>query len=141
AVSDWITVDQAMIDLFAEATRDRQYIHVDPQRAGQGPFGTTIAHGFLVLSLVSHMFFEAAPEIACRGTLVNYGCNRLRFVSPVRAGSRVRGRFVLKDAAGRGAGQTLLTLEITIEIEGEAKPALILEWLALSVPADAPAAG
>ena len=94
-LSDWITVDQARIDAFAAVTEDHQFIHVDPARAAQTPFGGTIAHGFLTLSLLSAMHYNAIPDIA--GTLhaVNYGFERIRFLSPVRSGVRIRGRFVL----------------------------------------------
>jgi acyl dehydratase len=135
-VSDWIAVNQPMIDQFADATMDHQFIHVDPERARETPFGGTIAHGFLVLSLLSRMSFDALPEIENAELAVNYGMNRLRFPSPVKAGERVRGRFLLHDAVEREAGQLLLTHEVVIEIDGGAKPALVAEWLTLIVLRD-----
>ena len=120
-----------MIDAFAEVTRDRQFIHVDPERAAAKPFGGTVAHGFLTLSLLSAMAYDALP--ARKGFGVNYGFDRVRFVAPVRAGARVRGRFALIGRSPRGANETLTRLAVSIEIEGEAKPALVAEWLTLSI--------
>ena len=125
AVSDWITVDQARIDLFAQATGDHQWIHVDAERAAAGPFGGTIAHGFLTLSLLPLMS-ESAFEIDDVRMGVNYGLNRVRFPNPVRAGSRVRGRFVLL-AFEPLPGGAQLTVEVTMEIEGQAKPACVAQ--------------
>ena len=125
--SDWITVDQRRIDLFAEATEDRQWIHVDPQRAAEGPFKTTIAHGFLTLSLLPEF---GATAFAVTGTRmgVNYGLNRVRFTSPVPAGSRLRGHFKLL-ACDAIEGGVQLTCEVTVECEGMAKPVCIAESL------------
>lgn len=131
-VSDWILVDQDRIDRFAEATGDRQFIHVDPERARATPFGTTIAHGFLTASLLSAMSYSAVPAIAGAKLAVNYGLNGLRFLAPVKSGSRVRGHFTLKDFAERSPGQWLSTLEVSVEIEGETRPALAAELLGLS---------
>ncbi len=125
AVSDWITVDQPRIDLFAQATGDHQWIHVDAERAAAGPFGGTIAHGFLTLSLLPLMS-ESAFEIDDVRMGVNYGLNRVRFPNPVRAGSRVRGRFVLL-AFEPLPGGAQLTVEVTMEIEGQAKPACVAQ--------------
>lgn len=124
-LSDWITVDQRRIDLFAEATGDHQWIHVDPVRAAAGPFGTTIAHGFLTLSLMAEMF-ETGFRIDDVRMGVNYGLNRVRFTAPVPAGSRVRGRFRLVgfDPIEGGAQ---LTVEVTMELEGSTKPACVAE--------------
>ena len=126
-VSEWITVDQQRIDKFAEATGDHQWIHVDPARAAKGPFGKTIAHGFLTLSLMPEMFANAFSVDDVRMG-VNYGLNKVRFTSPVPSGSRVRGRFVLKgfDAIEGGAQ---LTVEMQVELEGSAKPACVAESL------------
>ena len=132
-VSDWIEVSQSRIDLFADATMDHQFIHVDPERARETPFGGTIAHGFLSLSLLSRMSYDALPLIEHTEMSMNYGMNRLRFLSPVKAGERVRGRFVLRDVAKKGDGQLLLTYEVTVEIDGGQKPALVAEWLVLTV--------
>lgn len=125
--SDWITVDQRRIDLFAEATEDRQWIHIDPQRAAEGPFKTTIAHGFLTLSLLPE-FGATAFEVTGTRMGVNYGLNRVRFTSPVPAGSRLRGHFKLL-ACDAIEGGVQLTCEVTVECEGMAKPVCIAESL------------
>jgi acyl dehydratase len=130
-VSSWISVDQARIDAFAEATEDHQFIHVDPEAAAQTPFGGTIAHGFLTLALLSRFAAEATllPEGLKMG--VNYGFDRVRFLAPVRSGKRVRGRFTLDSAEEKAPGQWLMRHRVTVEIEGEEKPALTAEWLGL----------
>ena len=122
-VSDWIVVDQHSIDLFAQATGDHQWIHVDPVRAAAGPFGATVAHGFLTLSLLPRMG-ASAFEIDDVRMGLNYGLDRVRFPAPVRAGSRLRGRFTLLDWQAV-AGGAQLTLQCTMEIEGQAKPACV----------------
>jgi acyl dehydratase len=132
-VSSWILVDQARIDAFAEATEDRQFIHVDPAAAAQTPFGGTIAHGFLSLSLLSAMGAEAMLVPDGIKIAINYGLDRVRFLAPVRSGSRVRGRFTLDSVEEKAAGQVLLHHTVTVEIEGEDKPALSAVWLALIV--------
>jgi acyl dehydratase len=129
--SAWIEIDQSRIDAFADATLDQQYIHVDIDRAKDSRFGGTIAHGFLSLSLLSHMMFDALPKIDGISMSINYGMNRLRFIAPVKCGSRVRGRFVLAAVETRNAGHVLLTHEVTVDIEGGDKPALVAEWLTL----------
>jgi acyl dehydratase len=136
-VSDWIEVSQPMIDRFAEATGDHQFIHVDPKRAAETMFGGTIAHGFLVLSLLSRMSYDALPRIEGAAISVNYGSNRVRFVSPVRAGRRVRGRFVLRDVSRKAEDRVLVTYDVTVEIDGEEKPALVAEWLTMTMLAAA----
>lgn len=125
--SDWLIIDQARIDRFADATEDRQWIHVDPQRAALGPFGAPIAHGFLTLSLLP-VFFESAYAIADVRMAVNYGLDRVRFTAPVQVGSRLRARFTLKrwDVIDGGAQ---LGIEAVIERDGAAKPACIAESL------------
>ncbi len=130
-VSDWITVDQAMIDKFADATGDHQFIHVDPERAKATPFGGTIAHGFLTLSLMPVLSDKIPDRVTVEGTKmgVNYGGNKTRFLSPVRSGSRVRGRFKLLEFDEKRPGQFQQTNEFTVEIEGQDKPALIAEWI------------
>ena len=129
-VSDWLLVSQEMIDQFAEATKDHQYIHVDPERAKQSPFGGTIAHGFLTLSLLPHLCADARGDIVPDGaTEINYGSNKLRFLAPVRSGKRVRGRFKPLEIVEKRPGQIQLTTEATVEVEGESKPALICEWI------------
>ncbi|MCK9684141.1 MaoC family dehydratase [Scleromatobacter humisilvae] len=125
--SDWVVVEQSNIDQFAQATRDEQWIHVDPARAAAGPFGTTVAHGFLTLSLVSHLFSDAVAFEDVRLS-INYGLNRVRFPSPVPVGSRLRALCVL-DAFEAIAGGAQLTVTITLEREGSAKPACVAEWV------------
>ncbi len=130
-VSDWVTIDQDMINRFADLTGDHQFIHVNPELAAQTPFGGTIAHGFLVLSLIAK--FGQSADFVMEGVTmgVNYGFDKVRLVAPVRTGKRVRARFVLKDMVERAPGQWLSTLGVTVEIEGEAKPAIIADWLGL----------
>ena len=130
-VSSWILVDQARIDAFADATEDRQFIHVDPESAAQTPFGGTVAHGFLSLSLLSRMGAEAMLLPDTLTMAINYGLDRVRFLAPVRAGSRVRGRFHLDSVEEKAPGQVLMRHTVTVEIEGEDKPALTAEWLGL----------
>jgi acyl dehydratase len=130
-VSSWLTVDQARIDAFAEATEDRQFIHTDPAAAAQTPFGGTIAHGFLSLSLLSRMAADAMLIPDGVKMAVNYGLDRVRFLAPVRSGSRVRGRFTLDSIEERVPGQVLMRHIVTVEIEGEDKPALTAMWLGL----------
>ena len=136
-VSRWITVDQPRIDAFARITEDEQFIHVDPDRAKATPFGGTIAHGFLTLSLASAMSYDALAPLDGVVMGVNYGFDKLRFLAPVPAGSKVRGRFKLLSAEAKGAddGVTrwLLKHELTVEIEGADKPALIAEWLTMQM--------
>ena len=126
--SDWITVDQHRIDLFAQATGDQQWIHVDPVRAAAGPFGTPIAHGFLTLSLLPEMF-ASAFEVRDTRMGVNYGLNRVRFPAPVPVGSRLRGTFVLK-AYEPLEGGAQVTVEVTMLREGSAKPVCVAESIA-----------
>ena len=128
-VSDWITVDQKMINLFADATNDHQFIHVDPVKAeADSPFGGTIAHGFLTLSLLSAMNFDCLPKIREQTMGINYGFDRVRFMSPVKTGSRVRGHFALSGTRFRGAGMLMTTYDVSVEIENEKKPALTDVW-------------
>jgi len=130
-VSSWIEIGQARIDAFADATEDRQFIHVDPKAAAQTPFGGTVAHGFLTLSLLSAMAADAMLHPDSLKMAINYGLDRVRFVAPVRAGSRVRGRFRLDSVEEKAPGQVLMRHTVTVEIEGEDKPALTAEWLGL----------
>ncbi|SIQ14726.1 Acyl dehydratase [Rhizobium sp. RU35A] len=128
-VSDWITVDQTMINQFGDATLDHQFIHTDPVRAAaESPFGGTIAHGFLTLSLLSVMNFGSLPRIREQTMGLNYGFDKLRFGSPVRTGRRIRGRFTLTEARLRGAGMLMTTYDVTVDIENERKPALTAQW-------------
>ena len=131
AVSTWLTVDQERIDAFADATEDRQFIHTDPAAAAQTPFGGTIAHGFLTLSLLSRMGAEAMLIPDGLKMAVNYGLDRVRFLAPVKSGKRVRGRFILDSVEEKAPGQVLMRHTVTIEIEGEEKPALTAIWLGL----------
>jgi len=131
-VSDWIVIEQGIIDQFADVTRDWQFIHVDPVRAKETPFGGTIAHGLLTLSLVSAMSFTAVPAIAGAQMVINYGFNSIRFISPVLSGSRVRGSFTLKQFVERQPRQWQSTLDVRVDIENVLKPALIAEWLILT---------
>ncbi|WP_299626346.1 MaoC family dehydratase [uncultured Tateyamaria sp.] len=133
-VSNWITVDQAMIDQFATTTHDDQWIHVDPERAARDtPFGGTIAHGFLTLSLASRFAYDCFDMAPGQVMGINYGFNRLRFLSPVKAGSRLRGRFTLQGITQRNATDLLRETKMTIEIEGQETPALVADWLGLAV--------
>jgi acyl dehydratase len=133
-VSGWRTVTQAMIDDFARATDDFQWIHTDPARAAaETPFGGTIAHGFLTLSLLSTLAYEALPVIETTTMGMNYGFDKVRFAAPVRAGAQVRARFKLTDADIRPSGRVLTSYDVTLEIEGSLKPAFTAEWKTLSV--------
>jgi acyl dehydratase len=132
-VSGWILVDQARIDAFAAATEDPQFIHVDPEAAAKTPFGGTIAHGFLTLSLLSRMAADVMlrPEGVKMG--INYGLDRVRFLAPVRSGKRVRGRFTLKSFEEKRPGQWQFLHAVTVEIEGEDKPALLADWIGMVI--------
>lgn len=133
-VSRWFTIDQARIDAFAATTEDHQFIHVDPERArAETPFGGTIAHGLLTLSMLSAMVYDAVPRLAGERMGINYGFDAVRFVAPVRAGQRIRARFVLEALTERQPGQWLRTTGVTVEIDGETRPALVTRWLGLSV--------
>jgi acyl dehydratase len=130
-VSDWLTIGQDRIDAFANATEDRQFIHVDPQAAAQTPFGGTVAHGFLSLSMLSRIGAQAMLFPDGLKMAVNYGLDRVRFIAPVRSGQRIRGRFVLDSIEERSPGQLLVRHSVTVEIEGVDKPALTAQWLGL----------
>jgi acyl dehydratase len=129
--SDWILVDQDAINRFADVTQDHQFIHVDAEAAAKTPFGGTIAHGFLTLSLLSRMAADVllVPETMKMG--VNYGFETVRFLAPVRSGKRVRGRFTLASMDEKRPGQYQFVHNVTVEIEGEDKPALIADWIAV----------
>ena len=130
-VSSWIEVQQERIDAFADATDDHQFIHVNPAAAAAAGFGGTIAHGFLSLSLLSRMAADAMLIPDTTRMAVNYGLDRVRFMAPVKAGKRVRGHFTLEGADEKAPGQILLKHQVTVEIEGEEKPALTAQWLGL----------
>src|SRR6202048_1365836 len=131
-VSSWHLVDQTRIDVYADVIEDHQFIHIDPERAKkETPFGTTVAHGFLTMSLMSIMSYEVMPVIEGTTMGVNYGFDKLRFMSPVRAGSRVRGRFTLMEAKLRKPTELLSRTNVSVEIEGEAKLAIVADWIGL----------
>ena len=133
-LTDWFEVDQERINNFAEATGDFQYIHVDEERAAETPFGATIAHGFLTLSLLSNLSSMSGGiklENSVMG--INYGLNKVRFLNPVKVNSKIRARFELISAEEKKPNHYLLKHNVTVEIEGEEKPALIAEWLGMSV--------
>ncbi|HVM37105.1 MAG TPA: MaoC family dehydratase [Sphingomicrobium sp.] len=130
-ISSWLVIDQARISAFAETTEDRQFIHVEPEGAALTPFGGTIAHGFLSLSLLSRMAAEAMLVPETLSMAVNYGFDRVRFIAPVRAGSRIRGRFILDSVEEKAPGQIMLRHSVTVEIESAPKPALTAQWLSL----------
>jgi acyl dehydratase len=132
--SDWVAIDQERIDRFAECTGDYQWIHVDVERARrESPFGGPVAHGYLSLALVAPMVMEVGvvPPDAAAG--LNYGLDKVRFIAPVKAGARVRTRVCLKSVEPQNAGRTLLKLDCTLDIEGEAKPALVAEMLCMLI--------
>lgn len=134
--SDWILLDQQRIDAFADVTEDHQFIHTDPVRAAASPFRGTIAHGFLTLSMLSRMAVQALPMLSdCRESL-NYGFDRVRFLSPVRSGARVRAVFVLNAVEDRPDNRRMLRFGVTVEIEGESRPALSADWLTMLIYGD-----
>jgi acyl dehydratase len=128
--SGWVEVDQRRIDTFAACTEDHQFIHVDPSRAQLTPFGSTVAHGFLTLSLVPKLISLAAPQVDVTMS-VNYGFNRIRFIAPVKSGRKIRGRFTLLQLVCLDDSRWRQTLEVVIDVEGQDKPALIAEWILL----------
>jgi len=133
-LSPWRTVTQEMINQFADATDDHQFIHVDPERAArETPFGGTIAHGFLTLSLLSTLTYEAIAPLEEASMSMNYGFDRVRFMAPVKSGARVRARYVLAELTVRPSGYVQAAYDVTMEIEGQKKPALTARWLTLSV--------
>jgi acyl dehydratase len=131
--SGWFLLDQARVNAFADATLDHQFIHVDPERAAKTPFGTTVAHGFLTLSLLGHLCKSSGFAVEGALMSVNYGLNRVRFMSPVAVGSEIRAVRTVKAVEPRARGQYLLTADITVEIKGKTKPAMTAEWLSLFV--------
>jgi len=134
-VSDWLEIDQERIDAFADATMDHQFIHVDPEAAAQTPFGSTIAHGFLSLSLTIPMMMETMVAPDRMVMAINYGTDKLRFIEPVKVDSRIRARTRLVDVTEKGPGRWLVKNEITVEIEDVDRPALIVEALMLFITA------
>jgi acyl dehydratase len=132
-VSGWFLIDQERVNRFADVTVDQNFIHVDPARAKATPFGGTIAHGFLTLSLLVPLCTSFIPEPEGRTLLVNYGFDKIRFVAPVRVGKRVRAHGTLAEVAERKPGNLVMKIDVTVEIENEDKPALVAEWLSLHV--------
>jgi acyl dehydratase len=130
--SDWIMIDQDRINQFAETTEDRQFIHIDPEAAKATQFGGTIAHGLLTLSLLPAMMEAGFKQITVQMS-VNYGFDKIRFLTPVKSGQRVRGHFKLLELAEKRPGQWQQKLEATVEIEGGDKPALLAEWVLLHI--------
>jgi len=132
-VSDWLKIDQDRIDAFAEATNDHQFIHVDPEAAAQTPFGTTIAHGFLIVSLLGDLAGANAIQIENTVMVINYGMNKVRFLTPVKVDDEIRARIILIGFEEKNPNQFLITTKVTIQIKGEDKPALVAEWLTMAV--------
>ena len=132
-VSDWFKVDQDRINAFADATLDHQFIHVDPERAAKTPFGSTIAHGFLTLSLAPYLAADAAIGLEGMVMGINYGSDKVRFMNPVKVNSEIRARSKLLDVSEKPGNRFLLKTELTIEIKGEDRPALVAEWLTMQV--------
>ncbi|WP_200821133.1 MaoC family dehydratase [Oceanicoccus sp. KOV_DT_Chl] len=131
--SEWFTVTQHQINQFADCTLDRQFIHVDPEEAKNGPFGTTIAHGFLTLSMLTHFISFFSIVIDGVHTQVNYGFDKIRFLTPVKVDSRVRAHATYTAIEEKTPGQFILHMHVTVEIEGEVKPALIAEWITMQM--------
>lgn len=129
SISRWFRVTQAMIDAHADIVEDRQFIHIDPVRAAETPFGTTIAHGFLTLGMLSAMAYDAQPQVEGADLGVNFGINHLRFLAPVPAGACIRAHFTLNDIEVRKPGEITLIWGMSVEIEGQDKPSLVAEWI------------
>ncbi len=132
-VSDWFLVDQERINQFADVTLDHQFIHIDPEAAAKTPFGTTIAHGFLTLSLIPHLAADATLNVEGAVMGINYGSDKVRFLAPVKVGSEIRARSKLVDVSEKPGNRLLLKSEVTIEIKGEKTPALLAETLTMIV--------
>ena len=132
-VSDWLGVDQRRIDAFADVTEDHQFVHVDPVRAAATPFGGTIAHGFLTLSLIVRLCRDFVPEVHGTRLLLNYGFDRVRFVAPVKVDSRIRAHARLNAVDDRKQGQVLVNMGVKVEIEHAPNPALVADWLSLHI--------
>ena len=130
-VSEWFTLDQDRINRFADVTEDHMFLHVNPEAAKATPFGGTIAHGLLTLSMVPVMAYQAMPGVSGTKVGVNYGYNKVRFMAPVKSGKRIRGRFVVKAREPQSGGRMQIVQDVTVEIEGEPKPALIAEWVTM----------
>lgn len=131
--SEWITIDQARIDAFADVTEDRQFIHVDPEAAAETMFGGTVAHGFLTLSLLSRMAFDVMLVPPNLKMAINYGFDKVRFLAPVPVGSRVRGIFTLANVEEKGPGKLLTHHDVLIDVDGTEKPAVTADWLGMLI--------
>ena len=131
--SDWMLIEQSRVDDFARVTEDFQFVHVDPKRAAETVFGGTIAHGLLTLSMIVRLCWDFVPKLDETQLLLNYGFDKVRFVAPVKVGSRIRSAARLLDVSERKPGQLLIKLGVEIEIEHESKPALVAEWLSLHI--------
>ena len=130
-VSDWFELDQGKINQFADLTEDHMFLHVNPEAAKATPFGSTIAHGLLTLSMMPVMAYQAMPGVSGTKMGVNYGYNKVRFMAPVKSGKRIRGHFVVQGIEDKGDGRQQITHDVSIEIEGESKPALVAEWMTM----------
>jgi acyl dehydratase len=133
APSLWFKIDQGRIDAFADATLDHQFIHVDPERAKHSSFGGTVAHGLLIVSLLPRLIGESLVEAKSADVMLNYGYDKVRFISPVKVGSEVRALCKVVEVYEKNPGQFVLKLDVTIEVKGEEKPALIIEWLIMQI--------
>ncbi|MFC2177441.1 MaoC family dehydratase [Actinomycetota bacterium] len=133
--SEWFLIDQQRVNDFADATIDHQFIHVDEAAATAGPFGGTIVHGFLTLSLLVHLASELAPPLDSLVMGINYGFEKIRFLAPVPVGSEIRAHMTVADVIERSPGQFLFTQDVTVEIRGKDKPALVAQWLSLQITA------
>ena len=129
----WFEIDQNRIDSFADVTLDHQFIHVNPEQAKKTPFGSTIAHGLLIVSLLPHLVGESLVEVKGADVMLNYGYDKVRFISPVKVGSEVRALCKVVEVYEKNPGQFVLKLDVTIEVKGEEKPALIIEWLIMQI--------
>lgn len=129
--SSWVLLDQKRINDFADVTEDQQFIHVDPEKAKTTPFGGTIAHGLLTLSMLPSLIEKTLPALDGMKASINYGYNKVRFLAPVRSGKRIRAKFVIADFSEAVPGRYQVLTTITVEIEGEDKPALIAEWISM----------
>ena len=132
-LSDWLLVDQQRINAFADVTEDHQFVHVDPVKAAATPFGGTIAHGLLTLSLIVHLCWDFVPQLQGTELLLNYGFDKVRFVAPVKVDSRIRARARLTSVSEKKPRRLLINMAVEIEIENEKKPALAADWLSLQV--------
>lgn len=130
-ISEWLQIDQKRINAFADCTEDHQWIHVDVEKAKKGPFGTTISYGYLTLSLLPYFSYSNKVRVGNVKMAVNYGLNKVRFLNPVKVGSRIRNRAVLKEIQDKGGGRVLVVTENIVEIEGEKKPAMVAETLGM----------